>query len=231
MFNQNQTKKPVKTLIITLVIAVMLGAGNPVWAQSPQYKAAMTDALATIGRQNPKSAVAEMVATANQFERIAGAEPREWLPRYYAILEYVYCGFSGKSTEEKDQYLDKADALLKQAEAISPKNDELAVLKAYIAQARLAANPMIRWMTYGGKFDEAIKQAQTLNADNPRIYLLQGSNLMYTPKLFGGGPASAQPWLKKAIEKFATAKPGSDLAPNWGRQQAEKMLKKCNETL
>ncbi len=225
-----------KTLIITLVTAVIIGTGSPVWAQqtstgSEQYKSAMSGALGTMQTQSEKTPVAEMVAVANQFERIAGAEPREWLPRYYAVLEYVYCGFSGKSTEEKDKFLDKADALLKQAEAISPKNDELAVLKAYVAQARLAANPMIRWMTYGGKFDDAIKQAKTLNANNPRIYLLQGSNLMYTPKLFGGGPASAQPWLKQATEKFATFKPGNDLAPNWGRQQAEKMLKKCAEAL
>jgi hypothetical protein len=220
-----------KTLIIILITAVIIGAGSPVWAQSEQYKTAMTNALATVSRQSPKTPVAEMVAAANQFERIAGAEPNQWLPRYYAALEYVYCGFSGKSGDEKDQYLDKADALLKQADAISPKNDELLVLKAYIAQSRLAVNPMIRWMTYGGAFDEALKQAKTLNANNPRIYLLQGSNLMYTPKLFGGGSSAALPALKQAIDKFATAKPNGEFAPAWGRQQTEKMLEKCKATM
>lgn len=215
-----------KTLIISLVAALM-GLVSPVVAQSEQYTQAMTAALNTLKSQNMKTPPADMLAAANGFERIASVETKEWLPRYYAGLEYVFLGFMGKDAAEKDAYLDKADAHLKAADALSPDNDELAVLRAYVAQARMVVDPMARWQQYGPLFQAGIEKAKALNPDNPRLYVLEGSSLMYTPEQFGGGPATACPVLKKAAEKFATFKPKSDLSPNWGQSQIAPMLEKC----
>ncbi len=216
-----------KTLIITL-LAALLGATTPVLAQSSdQYKQAMTDALGTLKTQNMTTPPADMLASANQFERIAGVETKEWLPRYYAGLQYVFLGFMGKTPAEKDAYLDKADANLKAAEAINDNNDELAVLKAYIAQARMAVDPMSRWQQYGPPFQTNLEKAMRLNPENPRPYVLQGTSLLYTPEEFGGGPKKACPVLQKADEKFATFKPVGDLHPNWGKSQMKPMLEKC----
>ena len=217
--------------IITLLIAAF-AATSPVWAQSDPYKQAMSAALGTMKTHNEKSPVTDVLATANQFERIASAEPKEWLPRYYAGLSYVYLGFMGKDEASKDKFLDQADANLKAAEAITattpgPENDELAVLKAYIAQARMVVDPMNRWQQYGPLFQAGIDKAIAINPNNPRPYVLQGSSLMYTPEQFGGGPANACPVLKQAAEKFATFKPASDFAPMWGKEQIEPMLAKC----
>ena len=220
----SQPNFPMKTILILLIAA--LAANNPVWAQSQQYKQAMTDALGTLKPQTETTS-ADLLATANQFERIAGAEPTEWLPRYYAGLMYVYLGFMGKSEAEKDKYLDQADAHLKAAEAISPSNDELAVLRAYIAQSRMVVDPTSRWQQYGPLFQAGIEKAKTLNPNNPRPYVLEGSGLFYTPAQFGGGPDTACPVLKQAAEKFATFKPASDIAPMWGQKQIEPLLAKC----
>ena len=214
-----------KTTLILLIAA--FAASSSVFAQSEQYKQAMSAALGTLKSQNQKTTAAEFMAVANQFERIAGAEPTEWLPRYYAGLLYVYSGFTGKNEAEKDKFLDQADANLKAAETISPNNDELAVLKAYIAQARMTVDPANRWQQYGPQFQAGIEKAKSLNANNPRTYVLQGSGLMYTPAQFGGGPDTACPVLKQAAEKFATFKPVSDLHPAWGQMQIEPMLDKC----
>jgi len=213
-----------KTLIIILIAA--LTANSPVWAQSAQYQQAMTDATTAMRSLNEKSAATEFVATANRFERIAGAEPGQWLPRYYAGLLYVYGGFSGKDAAEKDRYLDQADKYLKEAEAID-KNDELAVLNAYIAQARMVVDPMSRWQEYGPKFSEGVQKAKAMNPANPRPYLLEGSSLMYTPAQFGGGTDTACPLLKQAAEKFATFKPATNLHPTWGKSEVEGLLTKC----
>lgn len=215
-----------KTLIIILS-TILFTSISPVWAQSEQYKQAMTDALATMKGQSEKTPLPDMLATANQFERIAGAEPKEWLPRYYASLLYVYLGFLGKEAADKDKYLDQADKYLKEAQALSPTNDELAVLKAYIAQSRMVVDPMNRWQTYGQPFQDAIAEAKSLNANNPRPYVLEGSGLFYTPEQFGGGAKAACPVLNKAVEKFATFKPISDLHPNWGKSNIEPMLAQC----
>ncbi len=217
--------KSMKTLTILLVVA--LAASHSVFAQSEPYKQAMNAAIGTMKTQNEKTLPADFLTVANQFERVASAEPTEWLPRYYAGLMYVYLGFTGKNEAEKDKFLDQADAHLKAAEAISIDNDELAVLKAYIAQARMTVDPANRWQQYGPQIQAGIAKAKSLNANNPRSYVLEGSGLMFTPEQFGGGPAVACPVLNQAVEKFATFKPISDLHPAWGRMQIEPMLEKC----
>ena len=220
-----------KTLII-LLAAAFAATIAPVQAQSDQYKQAMSAAIGSMKTTSPTSTAADFQATANQFERIANAEPKEWLPRYYAGLMYVYAGFTGKSEADKDKFLDQADVNLKAAEAISgspdrPDNDELAVLKAYIAQARMTVDPMNRWQQYGPLVQAEIAKAKSLNPGNPRPYVLEGTGLMYTPEQFGGGPGAACPVLKQAAEKFATFKPAGDLYPIWGQKQIEPMLEKC----
>lgn len=214
--------------IITSLLAALLGATVPTLAQSPQYKQAMTDALTSMNKKTDTPSTTSILASANQFERIASAEPAEWLPRYYAGLNYVYLGFMGKNETEKDKYLDQADVNLKAAETISPKNDELTVLKAYIAQARMIVDAMNRWQQYGPLFQAGIEQAKAMNPANPRPYVLEGSSLMYTPAQFGGGPDKACPVLKQAMEKLATFKPASEFAPGWGKEQIAPMLAKCN---
>ncbi len=234
-----------KTLFMLILAAV--AANSPIWAQSnqagpiqagpsragsEQYRQAMSAALNSLKTQSDKTNAAEFMALANQFERIAGAEPKEWLPRYYAGLMYVYAGFRGKTETDKDKFLDQADANLKAAEAIAGSaggagKDELAVLKAYIAQSRLVVDPMNRWQQYGPLFQAGLEEAKALNANNPRIYALEGSSLMYTPEQFGGGPGAACPILKQAAEKFTQFKPLSDLHPAWGQPQTESMLAKC----
>lgn len=218
-------RQTMKTILILIITA--LATQSTVWAQSDQYKQAMKQAITTMQSRNEQSPIADMLTSANQFERIASAEPKEWLPRYYAGLNYVYLGFMGKDEAAKDKYLDQADVNLKAAESIAPDNDELAVLKAYIAQARMVVDPMNRWQQYGPLFQAGIEKAKSLNPNNPRPYALEGSSLMYTPDQFGGGPTTACPVLKQAVEKFATFKPTSDLSPLWGQKQIEPLLAKC----
>ncbi|AQG78151.1 hypothetical protein [Spirosoma montaniterrae] len=214
-----------KTLIILLLVALTTTA---LQAQSAQYQQAMADAIGTMKTQSEKTPTADILSVANQFERIASAEPNEWLPRYYAGLSYVFLGFMGKDATEKDKYLDNADRYLKEAQAINT-NDELIVLAAYIAQARMTVDPMNRWQQYGPIFQTNIDKAKSMNPGNPRPYILEGTGLLYTPEQFGGGPATACPVLKQAAERFTTFKPVSDLHPNWGRQNMEQLLAKCSK--
>lgn len=199
------------------------------WAQSDKYTQAMTAALDAFNQsENKQPDRAGLLAIANRFERIASAEPKEWLPRYYAAYCYSSLAFMGEELAQKDQMADKADALLKEAITIAGENSELLVLDAQIKQARLAADPMNRWQTYGTASDESLGKALQLDADNPRVYTLRGTTLLYTPEQFGGGKKAAKPVLEKALEKFAIFKPLSPLHPTWGQGQAGYMLSQCN---
>lgn len=201
-----------------------------VWAQNEKYTQAMADgikALNSIDRANPDAKTLQDIA--NRFERIAAAEPKEWLPKYYAAYSNVLLGFVGSSLNEKDGYLDKANALLKDAEALVGKpNDELEILKAYQSQIHLAADPMNRWQADGEKFAGFLASAKSINAENPRIYYLEGSSLFFTPEEYGGGKKVAKPLLEKAKEKFTAFKPETTIHPDWGKMETEWMLSQTN---
>jgi len=66
----------------------------------------------------------------------------------------------------------------------------------------------------------------TLNANNPRLYYLQGMSLFNTPEQFGGGKAKAKPVLEKAVALFK-AEQVKPLHPNWGDKEAINSLAQC----
>lgn len=217
--------KKLLTITVVLIFAVTV-----VFAQNEKYTQAMTsgiEALKGLDKEKPDVKVLQDIA--NRFERIAAAEPREWLPKYYAAYSNVLLGYYGASLTEKDQYLDKANTLLKDAETLLGKpNDELLVMKAYQSQIHLAADAMNRWQSDGPKFTEYLEAAKSANPENPRIYYLEGSNLFFTPEEYGGGKKVAKPLLEKAKQKFSTFKPESTIHPAWGQIETEWMLSQSN---
>ncbi|WP_373511623.1 hypothetical protein [Persicitalea sp.] len=215
--------------LLTTTVALFISA-NFLFAQSEKYTTTMIEAIKDFSvSENKEPVPAEWQALANRFERIASAEPKEWLPRYYAAHAYSMLAFFGKNATEKDQTVDKAEAHLKEAVAIAGENSELMLLDAQIHQARMLADPQSRYQSEGPLFNASLKKAESLNPDNPRVYLLQGSTLYYTPEQFGGGKKVAKPVLEKAIEKFATFQPEGPLYPNWGQGQAKYMLDEASK--
>lgn len=212
-----------KKLLITTF--VLLFSANLLFAQSEKYTDAMTAVLEEFNvSQNKEPVRDEWLALGNRFERIASAEPKEWLPRYYAAYVYSSLAFMGKDATQKDQMVDKAAALLDEAVKIAGENSELMVLDAQVHQARMAADPQNRWQTEGPLFATSLAKAKKMDLNNPRIYLLEGTSLLYTPEQFGGGKKAAKPILEQAMEKFATFQPEGPLYPNWGKGQAGYML-------
>lgn len=215
--------------LFTFALLFALATGMA-WAQNEKYTKAMSDginALMAIDRSKPDAKALQDIG--NRFERIAAAEPKEWLPKYYAAYTNVLLGFVGATLTEKDQYLDRANALLKDAESVAGKpNDELEVLKAYQSQIHLAADPMNRWQADGEKFAGFLQSAKSINAENPRIYYLEGSSLFFTPEEYGGGKKVAKPMLEKAQQKFGVFKPETAIHPDWGKMETEWMLSQTN---
>lgn len=210
--------------LLTTTIVLFLSV-NFIFAQSEKYTAAMSAALEELNVSQSKAPVRDdLLALANHFERIASAEPKEWLPRYYAAYAYSSLAFMGDDATQKDQMTDKAAELLDEAVKITGENSELMVLDAQVHQARMAADPMSRWQTEGPLFATSLAKAKKMDPNNPRIYLLEGTSLLYTPEQFGGGKKAAKPVLEQAMEKFATFQPEGPLYPNWGQGQTGYML-------
>lgn len=179
----------------------------------------------TLAQMNTARTAGQWQNVATQLSRLSDQAPSEWLPAYWTTYAYAVASFQAGA--EADALLDRAEPYLARLVKLQPTNDEVLVLQSYVAQARLAAKPMFRWMKYGPLSEKALQAARQKNPANPRIPLLEGMALYYKPSAFGGGPKTACPLLRLAADKFATFKPTDDLHPNWGLRDLTPLLAHC----
>lgn len=208
-----------KTIITILLVAI----STTVF--SSKYEEAM---LTNIEKMYQLTSSTELQALANQFERIANAEQEKWLPAYYSAYCFVRSTFFDQmEAKEKHVQLDKAQSIIDQLQKKTVKESEVYALQALVYQLRIT--DMSKGAKYSKKAAEAIGVAENLNANNPRVYYLRGSNTFHTPKFFGGGTEKAKPDLEKAAKMFETNKPEDELMPNWGSHHNKQLLSKCTE--
>lgn len=208
-----------------LFISMALLVSATTFAQSDKYVKAME---AKVGAFDTTYSVQGLADLANTFERIAAAEKTQWLPYYYAALANVNMGTmmsgggaNGGMTDKLDPIADKAESLITIAEGLDKNNAEIYIVKKMIASLRMMADPMNRYMKYGPIATEALEAAKKLDAENPRIYMLEGQDKFYTPEQFGGSKTEAKKLFEQALAKFGAYKPQSSIHPSWGRSSIQ----------
>lgn len=169
----------------------------------------------------------EYIPISAYFERIANAEKDKWLPYYYAALYNHLSGWDLQA--DKDKVSEKTLALIEKAEILEKNNAELFCLRQMMFVMQMSTDPMTRWMTYGQKASNALKEAKVIEPSNPRIYFLEAQTVVNTPEQFGGGKKNAKPLFEKSVELYNKYTLASDLHPNWGKEEAENMLKECQK--
>ncbi len=203
-------------MLVVLTAFLIAGAA---FAQSEKYVKAMENLVPAVDTTRDAAGLTEL---ANSFERIGDAEKTQWLPYYYAAYCHVNIGysFSDGSFADKSSSMDpeanKAEELLNKAAGLTNDNSELWVIRKLIASLRMMGNPMARYMEFAPKAAEALEKAKQMNADNPRVYLLDGEDKFYTPEQYGGSKTEAKKLFEEAQKKFEVFKPESSIAPNWG---------------
>lgn len=171
-------------------------------------------------------------AKANKLELIAKKWSDEWAPHYYNAYAKSQLSFTMQpdEMEKKDALLDEADAELQEAIALlGEETDETYILKAMLAQARMAVDGRNRWQKYGKLFEDNLRAAKDINEENPRIYYMKGTATFFTPKAFGGGPKKALPYFEKAKPLFEKENKGDMTDPYWGSHANDYFIAQCNE--
>jgi hypothetical protein len=105
---------------------------------------------------------------------------------------------------------------------------ETFALEAFLTGVEIALDPS-RGMELGPEIGALQQRADQLGPKNPRVLLLKGSSLVYTPAEYGGGKDVALPVLRQALAQFAADAPAPH-APRWGRQDAVAALKSIGAT-
>lgn len=204
-----------------LVITCMFLAGMAT-AQT-KYEAGMGKGLEQL--KSAKSAD-DFTAASAFFERIGDAEKDKWLPYYYAAYANHLTGWINPKAD-KDKVAEKSKDLISKAESLEQNNSELHCLRQMVAIQQMTVDPMARYQTYGSEATHSLEKAMKADANNPRIYLLSGQTLLRTPEAFGGGKAVTKKLAEKSVELFKTFQPASPMHPNWGKEDAEKLLAAC----
>ena len=169
----------------------------------------------------------DWTAAEQLFERIAKAEPNEWLPNYYVAQIN-----SLKSWEEKDSnilkaQLDKAQEYIDIAKSISPDNPEILVMQAHIYTNWVAFDGATYGMKYGGIVSGIYEKAFNLGPNNPRVVSSRAEWGMGSARYFGTDITPYCEAIKQSVELFDTFKPETAFSPNWGKERAVQVAAEC----
>jgi tetratricopeptide (TPR) repeat protein len=215
--------KTFKLIFVTTFIVLAVNAQDAKYVKAMEKNIAMLDSA---GMQTSPNIFQDAF---NAFERIAGANPKEWLPLYYQAYSEVMIGMRQTQNAKKDEYYDKAEAFISKADSLQPNNSEIYVMKSFITSMKLSVDPQNRGQQMGMKSAMQLNKAIQLDPENPRAYFLKGQGLVYTPAQWGGGKDKAIPVLETAIEKYAKFKPASSIMPHWGEARAKAALEECKK--
>ena len=209
-----------KTLQKTILALAITFTTTYSFAQTA-YEKAMLPKVQTI--EMPKANLDDYTAQANDFARIGDKEKTLWQPYYYAALSIIKKGrelMQKNQVAQLDDVAKEAQNYIDKAEALSPNNAEIFILKKMNHGLKMIVNPMERWQTEGQAAQVALNEAKKLDPENPRISILEAEDLYYTPEQFGGSKSKGIELFKKALEQFKTYKIKSSVDPNWGQGEA-----------
>ena len=199
-------------IILAMIVTNLIGAQS-------QYEKGMQKAF-ELWKTNPTEA-------SNLFERIAAAEPDNWLPAYYAAQINVLQSFGEKDKEILSAKLAKAQDLVNDAMAISKDNPEILVMQALVHTAWVAYDGATYGMSLSPKVMALYQKAFAIAPNNPRVVLNKAEWDMGGARFFGQDTTPFCKDVERALELFATFKPETPFHPNWGKERAEQVLANC----
>lgn len=204
--------------IISLLIVFVSFTG---FTQTP-YQKGMQNALDLWKADKPIDAV-------NLFERIAVAEPNEWLPSYFASYITIISCFGEKDETKLNAQMDKALQFMNTSKAINKDEVELIILDALWHTVWVAYDGTTFGMKYGGKVTGMYQEALALEPNNPRVVLNKAEWDIGGAKFFGQPIEPYCVQIQKAIDLFEDYSPIQEFYPYEGKERAQNLLKEnCN---
>ncbi|ATL49044.1 hypothetical protein COR50_18750 [Chitinophaga caeni] len=158
-----------------------------------------------------------------KLQKLADANPKEWLLQYYAAWSNIQMAFQAPSTEAS-KFCQTAEGYVENALQLQPSNTETLVLKAYYLSAKIKVDPATA-VVNGPSSQKWAEKAIEADTNNPRAYLVKALVVYHTPGIFGGGKKKALEIFNTAQAKFKTFVPSSDIAPRWGQKILDVSMK------
>ena len=161
------------------------------------------------------------------FERISKAEKNNWLPPYYAATIEILGSFGVKDEATLKAKLNKAQAFLDSATAVSKDNPEILITQALLNTAYMAFDGQKYGMTMSMKNAGLYEKAFKIAPNNPRVILSKAEADMGAARFFGKSTKPFCENVKKAIELGKKEKIDIEFYPRFMVKRAEQVLKQC----
>lgn len=203
-----------------LAFTVQAQQGNEKFVKAMEKALSGLDSLST---------AEQWLAASNNFERIAQKETKEWLPAYYVAFCQTMAFNMSKDATMYELFAKRAEEFINKADALSPDNSEIYVLKSMISGLFIRINPMVNGQKYGPVAGMQLEKAKQLDPENPRAYMQEGATLLFTPPQWGGDKVKAKATLQTASTKYDAFKPQSSIHPNWGAKTNGMFLEMANK--
>lgn len=114
-----------------------------------------------------------------------------------------------------DKYYADAVANSEKLASIDDYESEGKTLLSAIYMMKIATNPMSA-VTLTPKIHLLLDEAQKINPDNPRSFIIRGIMKLQTPAMFGGSIEDASKNFAKAIQIFDKDDEVNKIKPHWG---------------
>ena len=152
-------------------------------------------------------------------ERALAIHPGDALLHHYR--GYVLYRLAGRHACDEaadagcvNRLLEQAEESLEASVELGPRAETYALLGS-VYGLMIGENPALG-ATLGQRIDGLQAQARSLDAENPRVWLLRGIGDFHTPEAYGGGIAPARAALERSAAAFAADAPPPP-EPRWGR--------------
>ncbi len=148
-----------------------------------------------------------------------------YLLYYVALCDYRLATyyFTLTKLKEAEMYTKEGQKYLEKAMEVDPSFGESFALYATLLGFEIAFHPE-NAMALGYRSNEYIAKALEKGPENPRINLLKGVSILFTPEQFGGGADNAMEFLKKSVNLFEKENIKDPIKPSWGKEEAYTFL-------
>ncbi|MBN1272216.1 MAG: amidohydrolase family protein [Candidatus Aminicenantes bacterium] len=144
-----------------------------------------------------------------------------YLHYYTAFCDYRLANYYLINGDMKTcaRFNDEAKKYLEKAMELDDMSGESHALYATCLGYDIALDPSLG-MTAGMESATHFNKAFQKEPESPRVNLLQGISLLYTPEMYGGGLDKAMPLLEKAVSLYEEKTDKGLLQPDWGHEDA-----------
>jgi hypothetical protein len=174
-------------------------------AQNSNFEKTMTENMRVADTTTSAALLAKSSAI---FAALYETDPK-WEALYYETFTLIRLGKYDPDADKKEISLKKAEELLA---GLPTSNAEVLVLKALEARTVLSLHHEL-FLQYLPLINQSLDSAQTLDPENPRVYLLKGSLQYYMPENMGGGKEKGLALFRLSLEKYNRAIPTNKYSP------------------